>query len=78
VDRDVRDVQLVGDLPETEIADDALGLAPDPAARDAVLLHLVEERAARPRHRERRALDREDLVEVLGAHHVNGQRRHGA
>src|SRR5262249_58449789 len=64
-DGDVGDVDLVGHLPEAEIADDAALVAHDPAARHAILLDLVEEGPARPRHRERCALDAEDLVEVL-------------
>src|SRR5206468_12504625 len=69
--RDVGDVDFVGDLPQAQVADHALVLTHDPAAGHPILLHLVEEGAARPRHRERRALDAEDLVEVFGAHAVN-------
>jgi hypothetical protein len=46
MDRDVRDVQLVADLPQTKVGDPAFPVAEDPAARDAVLLDLVEEGAA--------------------------------
>src|SRR6266850_8025409 len=69
--RDVGDVDFVGDLPEAEVADHPPLLTHDPAVRDAVLLNLVEEGPPRPGHGERRALDAEDLLEVLGAHAVN-------
>src|SRR5262245_63353 len=75
---DVGDVDLVGDLPETEIPDHLGVVAHHPAARDPVLLDLVEEGPPRPRHREGRALDREDRVEILSAHELNGRRYHDA
>ena len=77
MDRDVGDVHLVGNLPYAHIAHDDAVLADDEATGDAVLLDLVEERAPRPGHGERGALDGEDLVEVPGAHRLNGSLRHG-
>src|SRR5438445_9100978 len=75
----VGDVDLVRHLPQAQVAGHPHALvARDQAARHAVLLHLVEERAARPGHGERRALDGTDLVEVLGPHAVKRQRRHDA
>src|SRR5947207_2734012 len=78
MDGDVRHMQLVADLPQAQVAGDAVVVAEDPAPRDAVLLDLVEKGPARPRHTERRALDRDDLVEVVRAHRTNGQRGHDA
>ena len=68
---DVGDVQLVGDFPQAHVPGHPGAVADDEAARHLVLLHLVEERAARPRHRERRALDRQDVVEIERPHPLN-------
>src|SRR5204862_5435070 len=66
------------DLPDADVADDRPAIPNDVAARHAVLLDLVEEGAARPGHGERGALDRQDLVEVPGAHQINGAWLHDA
>ncbi len=50
-----------------------VAVAEHPAPRDAILLDLVEEGAAGPRHPERGALDGDDLFEVLRAHRANGR-----
>src|SRR6267143_1927877 len=78
VNRDIRDVELVGDLPDADVADDRPAIPNDVAACHAVLLDLVEEGAARPGHGERGPLDRQDLVEVPGAHQINGAWLHDA
>src|SRR5262249_32276429 len=80
---EVGHVDLVGDRPEAEVAQDLLGApfhpgvaAPDPQARDPILLQLVEERPPRPRARKRRALDLDHGVEVRGPHPLNADGRH--
>ena len=72
VDGQVRHVDLVGDHPEAEVADDRrrrscrAGTLParDPQRGDPVPLELVQERLPGPRRLEGHALDLEDRVEI--------------
>src|SRR3990170_3945656 len=75
MDGQVGDVDLVADLPETEVAAEPRAGPGDHAASDPVLGELVAESGARPRGLEGDTLDGQDIVEVVEGHGRQGQRR---
>src|SRR3972149_240158 len=77
MDGQVGDVDLVADLPETEVAAEPRAGPGNHAASDPVLGELVAESGARPRGLEGDTLDGQDIVEVVEGHGRQGQRRPG-